>query len=252
MYAGVPSTAPACGRARRLGRRRASRRQRRRRRSLERAELLREPPVDHDGLAERADEHVRRLEIAVDDALAVRVRERVGDGDDVRQEREPLLERRPRARDRRLERSPVDELHRVERLAVRPAPGLVDRDDRRVLQARGDQRLALEARGEPAVARCSARSSLIATGRPSRRSRAARIRPRPPRAISPPHLVDCAIDHGQRGPDLGSTFRPTIRPTIRIAWHSGARRRRRQRRARGKDRLGLPVGFVVGARRHRA
>ena len=55
-----------------------------------RAQILREPPVDHDGLAELADEHVRRLEIAVDDALAVRVRERVGDRDTCGKQREPL------------------------------------------------------------------------------------------------------------------------------------------------------------------
>ena len=46
-------------------------------------ELLREPPVDHDGLAELADEHVLRLEIAVDDLARVRVCERLGHRDDV-------------------------------------------------------------------------------------------------------------------------------------------------------------------------
>ena len=63
-------------------------------------EILREAPVDHDGLAELADQHVRRLEVAMDDALAVRVRERIGDRDHVRQQREPLRERRraPRSR----------------------------------------------------------------------------------------------------------------------------------------------------------
>ena len=40
-----------------------------------------------------ADEHVRRLEVAVDDALLVRVRDRVDDRDHRRQQREPLGER---------------------------------------------------------------------------------------------------------------------------------------------------------------
>ena len=82
----------------------------------------------------------------MDHPLRVRVRDRVGHRDHVRHQREPLGERRGRSR-----RSPCRALarrraHRVERLAARPPPGLVDRHDRRVLQARGDPRLALEAR----------------------------------------------------------------------------------------------------------
>jgi len=48
-------------------------------------EIFGEPPVDDDGLAEVTDEDIRRLEIAVDDLFAVRVRHRIGDGDHVRQ-----------------------------------------------------------------------------------------------------------------------------------------------------------------------
>ena len=57
MYAGVPSTAPATvswlsGGIVVLAPMASS--------GSSIAEVLREPPVDHDGLAERADEHVRR------------------------------------------------------------------------------------------------------------------------------------------------------------------------------------------------
>jgi hypothetical protein len=48
-----------------------------------RAQVLGETPVDHHRLAEGADQHVGRLEIAVDDAFAVGVRDGVGHGDDV-------------------------------------------------------------------------------------------------------------------------------------------------------------------------
>ena len=108
-------------------------------------EVLREAPVDHDGLAEVADQHVAGLEIAVDDPLAVRVRDRVARGGEARNDREPVLELR-RLGDHLVERPARHQLHREERLAGRPAAGLVDRHDAGVLQARGDQRLALEPR----------------------------------------------------------------------------------------------------------
>ena len=69
------------------------------------ADHLREAPVDHDGLAELADEDVRRLDVAMDDAALVRVRDRVRRGDDVRNEREPLARASRRAADQLLERA---------------------------------------------------------------------------------------------------------------------------------------------------
>ncbi len=57
-----------------------------------RVEILREPPVDDDRFAEGSDQHVGRLEVAVQDPLAVRVGDGLGDVDDVLQEQEPLLE----------------------------------------------------------------------------------------------------------------------------------------------------------------
>ena len=44
-------------------------------------EILGEAPVDHDGLAELTEQDVRGLEVAVDDAVVVRVRDRVRDGE---------------------------------------------------------------------------------------------------------------------------------------------------------------------------
>src|SRR5262249_33236755 len=98
-------------------------------------------PVDHDRLAEVADHHVRRLEVAMDDPTIVRVRHRIGDRDHVRQQCEAAGERRLFF-EQLLERTPADELHRVERRAVGPAPGSVPRPDPGLLEARGAERLA--------------------------------------------------------------------------------------------------------------
>ena len=118
--------------------------------------IAREAPVDHDGLAERADHDVRGLEIAVDHALAVRVTDGVGDRDHVWQEREPLAQRGALG-DLLLEGRSLDELHHVVRIAVRPASRLVHGDDARVLEPRRDQRLA----HEPRLARFVAPEQLL-------------------------------------------------------------------------------------------
>ncbi len=125
-------------------------------------EILGEAPVDDHRLAERADEDVGGLEVAVDDALAVRVGHGLGHRHHVREQPKPLRQR-PRRRVGALsggavrggafggedvgERSPGDQLHRVEELSRGPAPRLVHGHDRRVLEARGEQRLADEALG---------------------------------------------------------------------------------------------------------
>ena len=73
----------------------------------------------------------------------------------------------PRAADELLERPAADLAHHVERRAARRVPGVVDRHDRRVLEPRGDLRLALEPRASASGSRDSA--SLSATVRPSTR-----------------------------------------------------------------------------------
>ena len=100
----------------------------------------------------------------------------------VRQQREPLVEI-ARARDQLVERPPRDAPHHVERPAVRRDAGVVDRDDRRVLEPRGDPRPRARTAAR-ARAALSASSSLIATVRPSRVSIASTTRPMPPRPIS--------------------------------------------------------------------
>ena len=85
MYDGVPTTAPAAvspaptpplrGATQTTPRARVARF------GCARAQILRQAPVDDDGLAERADQDVAGLEVAVDDALIVRVGDRLGGGD---------------------------------------------------------------------------------------------------------------------------------------------------------------------------
>ena len=110
---------------------------------LDLADDLREAPVDHDRLAEISDEDVRRLDVAVDDPSLVRVRDRLRRGHHVRDERAPLLDRLA-GRDQRFERPAGDLAHHVERRPVRTDAAVVHRDDRGVLEPRGDPDLACE------------------------------------------------------------------------------------------------------------
>ena len=107
-------------------------------------EVLGEAPVDHHRLAERPDQHVARLEIAVEDAAAVGVGHGVRRVDDVGEQRQPVHERRLLDEDVG-QAPPVHELHGIERLARRPLPRLVERDDGRVLELGGDHHLPHEA-----------------------------------------------------------------------------------------------------------
>jgi hypothetical protein len=116
------------------------------------AERLREAPVDQHRLAELADEDVRRLDVAVNDAAFVGVRDRVGGGDQVRQELEAIDELRI-LRDEVLERAAADLAHHVKRRAGRRRARVVNRHDRRMLEPRGDPGLALEPPDRVRIAR---------------------------------------------------------------------------------------------------
>ena len=70
----------------------------------------------------------------MDHAAVVRVRHRLGEVHEVRHEAQAIVEIAA-SLDDLLERLPLHEAHRVERLAVGPAPRLVDRDDAGVLQS---------------------------------------------------------------------------------------------------------------------
>jgi hypothetical protein len=107
------------------------------------AAALGQPPVDDRGLAVRADHHVGRLEIAVDDRLTVCVRHGLGGVDQMRQQLEPLLHR-PALGQRSLEGpTPHELLGRVER-PVRAPRELVDGGDAGMIQLRGEPRLPEE------------------------------------------------------------------------------------------------------------
>ncbi|MCX5743387.1 MAG: hypothetical protein NT062_12915 [Proteobacteria bacterium] len=116
------------------------------------ADHLREAPVDHHRLAELADEDVRRLDVAMHDAALVSVGDGLGGVHEVLDEAEAILDV-ARRRDERLERAPRDLAHHVVGHAIRRRPGVVDRHDRRVLEAGGDLGLALEARERVGVER---------------------------------------------------------------------------------------------------
>ncbi len=114
-------------------------------------EVLGEAPVDDHGLAERPDEHVGGLEVAMDYVLAVSVGHGLGDIHDMGEEGDAVGEA-ARGGDGGGQRLAVDQLHRVEGRAVAPAPGFVQGNDAGVLQAGGQDDFAGEAsRGERVI-----------------------------------------------------------------------------------------------------
>ena len=101
------------------------------------ANQLGEAEIEHLDRAVGADDHVGRLEVAVDDAARVRGGERVRD-----RNRNPqrLVEAHPLARNERIEALAADVLHHDEVVAVGRLD-LVDRDDVRVVEGGGRLRL---------------------------------------------------------------------------------------------------------------
>ena len=96
------------------------------------------------------DEHVVRLDVAVDDAVPVREAQR---REDLPRVVDCEVDRRRSARDDQLlERAPIEVLHRDVVGALRLA-AVVDRDDVRMREAGGVLRLAAEALDELVVAR---------------------------------------------------------------------------------------------------
>ncbi len=91
------------------------------------------------------DQDVRWLDVTVDDAALVSVRARMRGRHHRRDEREPLGDGLALG-DELLEWAPADLPHDVARCSVRPDARVVDRDDRGMLEPRGDPGLA----GEPA------------------------------------------------------------------------------------------------------
>jgi hypothetical protein len=102
--------------------------------------------VGHHRFALRVDDHVLRLQVAVDDPLAVRVAGRL---QHLADHRDALLDRDPGV-DQLLQRRPLDVLH-GDVVGALPCAAVEDRDDVRVLQPGGRLGLALEAHHELAV-----------------------------------------------------------------------------------------------------
>ncbi len=108
-------------------------------------------PVHHERLPVLPQHHVAGLEVAMQDAAAVGVGDRLADVDESAQQAAELeagiVGRRPggprpvEAVDGLLEAVAADESHRVERPAVGMTPQAVDRHDARMLEAAGDLRL---------------------------------------------------------------------------------------------------------------
>ena len=98
---------------------------------------LGEPEIEHLDRAVGADDHVGRLEVAVDDAARVRRDERVRDGDG---NPERLVQPHPLAWNERIQALAADILHHDEVVPVGRLD-LVNRDDVRVIE--GGRRLRL-------------------------------------------------------------------------------------------------------------
>jgi hypothetical protein len=113
-----------------------------------RTQHLRQAPVHHLHFAERPHHHVRRLQVPVDDAPAVRVADRLADRFE-----NPEQPAAIRLRELLRQRPPLDELHRQPRPAVRQQARGVDRRDARMLQLRRDARLFQELRRRPRARR---------------------------------------------------------------------------------------------------
>ncbi len=105
-----------------------------------------EAPVDDDRLAEGTDKDVGRFQIAMQDADAVRVGHRLGHVHENWKEGETVLQIR-RLHERSRECVTLDELQRVECLAIGPSSRVVQGHDVRVGELRGDADLAPEASG---------------------------------------------------------------------------------------------------------
>ena len=101
------------------------------------ARNARQPPVDEDRLAEAPHHDVVRLEVAMDEASLVRVADRLAHLHDVGKQPQPGAHRRGLLHDLG-QRRPLDERHRVVRLAATAYAHVVDREDRRMRQSARD------------------------------------------------------------------------------------------------------------------
>ena len=146
----------------------------------------------------------------MDDPLIVRVRDGLGGGDHLRQQRQPIGAR-VGVLDRARQRLAEHQLHHQERLAAGPEPGVVDGDHARVLQARRQLHLALEADRERGVLRAQHLD----------RDRAAEPQIAPGEHAAHAAVADLAVEHvaiGGRGARRGARrARARSRPSLSSA-----------------------------------
>src|SRR5208283_216426 len=102
---------------------------------------FREPPVHHQNLAERADHHIGRLEIAVEDSSSVCESNRIADA----QKDTQAIRSGSQRLDVLIEPLPFDEFHGVKNAAILKCAGIVHRNDSRMLEPGQHARLAHEA-----------------------------------------------------------------------------------------------------------
>ena len=167
MYAGVPSTLPACdsSAAEPLRTVRITLVSTRRAAALRSlvgdaplGQHLGQPPVHHLHLAEAADHHVRRLQVAVDHAPRVGVGHRLATCSKIAQEPRQVVGRVLPVGQQRGQGAALDQLHREEGPAVGEGAQLVDRHDARVLELAADLRLLDEAADQLGVVAGAARA----------------------------------------------------------------------------------------------
>ena len=166
MYDTVPTTIPAiviCGCVTAVAR-------------LSSADELGQAEVEHLDQAALGAHQVRALDVAVDDAAAVRFIERVGD---LEADLDDLADRQRPLRDARRQQLAFDVLHDDEVGAGVLADVVGDGDVRRA-QHRGGARLVQQARAAFRIGFERGGRNFSATGRPSRTSSARYTSPMPP------------------------------------------------------------------------
>ncbi|MFO0890076.1 MAG: hypothetical protein U0790_13170 [Isosphaeraceae bacterium] len=109
------------------------------------AQHLGKSPIHHLHLAEGPHHHVGRLQIAVNDVVRMRVRQRLADLLERQDESAAVRSRIGPRHQHFLERLPLDQLHGQERSAVGQRAQVMHRRDGRVLKVRRDERLVGEA-----------------------------------------------------------------------------------------------------------
>ena len=107
-----------------------------------------ETPVEHQCLAERADHHVERLEVAMDHAARMRISDRIADIKEIGQVIEAIFKGLASLQMRLKVTALFDQLRRVVNRAVGPVPQFIRRHNTRVLKLSRDAGFLEKARDD--------------------------------------------------------------------------------------------------------